>query len=71
MDIALNGTDVEESFRDTETSCFDNSLKECRVPDENDDFAAGSEEAPESLDIEYTYLSGAIGANMTVYALVF
>jgi len=60
MDIALSGSDVEESFRETETMCFDSSIEECSVGADEDD-----------IDNEYTYLTGAIGANTTIVGMVF
>jgi len=55
MDIALRGSDVEESFKETETLCFDSSIEECSGPADEDD-----------IDNEYVYLTGAIGANNTI-----
>jgi len=60
MDIALSGSDVEESFRETETMCFDSSIEECTTAADEDD-----------IDNEYTYLTGAIGANTTIVGVVF
>jgi len=74
MDIALSGSDVEESLRETETMCFDSSVEECSgAADEDDiDVSGGDPASVESdVDNEYTYLTSAIGANLTIIFWVF
>lgn len=73
LDIALSGTSEEEAFKEAEALCFDSSAEEeCSAvvgdsdPADSETAAAAQEEAE-----EYTYLSGAIGANTTIVGIVF